>query len=101
MAGMKETLELLSTTLSSDAYQTPSIITRTVFADKSPLFGVEFHNAQASGFDVQYVMKVHAFEYDGEKRAIFDGREYEIYRTYEKNDDWTELYLSTRETAPP
>lgn len=99
VAGMSDTLILLTVTRAADAYQTPTTTQRTVFAERLPLYAGEFHSAKASGYDLQHIMKVHAFEYSEEKAAIYNGQEYEIYRMYRKNDDWIELYLSTKERA--
>lgn len=96
MGGMKESLTLIQKTLSNDAYQTETQTQRTVYADKLPLHSNAFHAAAASGFDLQHIMKVYAFEYAEEQTAVYNGREYDIYRTYQPNDDWVELYLSSK-----
>ncbi len=97
MAGMRETLTLITETIAQDAYQTVTRTQSIVFADKKPLYSGEFHAAKAQGIDLQYIMVVRAFEYDGQTMAIYNDREYSIYRTYMRDDDWCELYLSTKE----
>ena len=99
MPGMKAQVELITETLSDDAYQTPANVGVTVFAEELPKFSNEFHSARASGKELQHVFKVHAFEYGGQTVAKYGGREFEIYRTHQKDDDWIELYLSSKGKA--
>lgn len=96
MPGMKEQIDLVKVTLSDDAYQTPTRTNRTVFAEKLPVHGNEFHSARASGFDVRHVMRIYSFDYEDEKEAVYSGQPYTIYRTYPKDDDRIELYLTTK-----
>jgi hypothetical protein len=96
MPGMKEQVTLLTTTRTADAYQRRTVTERMVFAEKLPNYGAEFKTASAGGYELQHIMRVHAYEYGGEKAARYNGQEYEIYRTFQKNDDWVELYLSTK-----
>lgn len=97
MAGMCETLTLITETIAQDAYQTVTRTQTTVYANKKPLYSGEFHAAKAQGIDLQYIMVVYAFEYGGQTLATYNGRDYTIYRTYIRDDDWCELYLSTKE----
>jgi len=96
MPGMKAQLELISVTLADDANQTETKTSVTVFAEELPKFSNEFHSARASGKDLQHVMKVHAFEYSGQTIAKFQGKEFDVYRNHQKDDDWIELYLSSK-----
>ena len=96
MPGMSEELTLVSVTYTQDAYQNEIKTRRTVFAEKLPSYSNEFYAAGARGIELQHVMKVHAFEYEGEKLAEYAGQEYDIYRVYNKNEDWCELYLSSK-----
>lgn len=96
MPGMKAQLELISVTLADDASQTETKTSVTVFAEELPKFSNEFHSARASGKDLQHVMKVHSFEYSGQTIAKYKGKEFDIYRDHQKDDDWIELYLSNK-----
>lgn len=96
MPGMNKQITLVSADRTADAYQTKTTTGRTVYAEKLPNYGGEFTTANAGGYELQHIMKVHAYEYSEEKAAIYKGQEYEIYRTFQKNDDWIELYLSTK-----
>lgn len=101
MAGMMCELTLISQTIAKDAHQTVTLHETPVYAEKKPLYSGEFHNAKARGKDLQHIMLIHAYEYSGQSRARFDGQEYEIYRHYQPNSDWVELYLSTKEASTP
>lgn len=96
MAGMKEMLTLVSTQRADNAYQTTARQGREVFAEKIPNYANEFKTANASGHELQHIMRVHAYEYECEKEAAYKGQVYEVYRTFQPNDDWIELYLSTK-----
>lgn len=96
MAGQDQELILLKTDFSKDAYQREETTERTVFAKRIPLYSGEFHNAAASGYELQYILQVHTFEYENEKAARYNGQEFDIYRTFQRSDDYTELYLSTK-----
>lgn len=99
MPGMKAQVELIGVTLSDDSSQTETKTGTMVFAEELPKYSSEFHSARSSGKDLQHVMKVHAFEYSGQTLAKYQGKEFDIYRTYQKDDDWIELYLSSKGKA--
>ncbi len=96
MPGMKEQITLIGATLGTDAYQTKTAAEKTVYAEKMPNYGAEFTTANAGGYDLQHTMKIHGYEYSGEKSVRYNGQEYKVYRTYQPNDDWVILYLSTK-----
>lgn len=97
MAGMKDEVVLVQETpIPNDPYGRTTTTERTVFADRLPLHGGEFHAAGARGYELQYILRVRAGEYDQERIALVDGCEYHIYRHYPRDDDWTELYLSQK-----
>lgn len=58
---------------------------RTVLCNKLSVFSNEFYNAATIGLKPQFVLSVHAFEYEGEEKILYRGNEYDILRTYEKN----------------
>ena len=59
----------------------------------------EFFKASLSGYNLVIKVDVHTAEYSGEKRCILNGIEYEIIKTYEKNNgEITELTLSDIKT---
>lgn len=97
MAGMKNELTLIRLVpIPNDPYQRTTKVERTVFADRLPLHGGEFHAAGARGFELQHIMRVRASEYERESTVRLDGEEYTVYRTYPRSEDWVELYLSQK-----
>lgn len=55
----------------------------------------EWAAAQQKSLSPAGVLRVFFADYNGEKTADFEGRRYEIYRTYNAGD-YTELYLGER-----
>lgn len=64
-----------------------------VFCRLKSITRSEFYQAAVAGLRPEFVFVVHAFEYNGEQRVIFDGQEYQVLRTYqdEKNPEEVEL----------
>lgn len=97
MAGMKDRLTLVSEAIDpEDPHQRVTRTERNVYADMRPLHAGEFHAAAARGFELQHIMLVRASEYQEERIGIYRSKEYSIYRSYRRNEDWIELYLNTR-----
>lgn len=55
----------------------------------------EWATAMQSGYAADIVAKVFSASYHGESIAQYNGKQYEIYRTYQDGDR-TELYLGTK-----
>ncbi len=55
----------------------------------------EWLTAHQGGYEAQFVMDVFSASYNGESLAQYNGKTYEIYRTFQNGDE-TELYLGTR-----
>ena len=55
----------------------------------------EWRVAYQSGIEPEAVLEVFSGDYSGEKKALFRGRVYLIYRAYQPGE-YTELYLGTR-----
>lgn len=55
----------------------------------------ELATAMQSGFEAAIIADVFSASYSGEPIASYNGKTYEIYRTYQSGDR-TELYLGTR-----
>ena len=56
----------------------------------------EFFSADQSGIRSEGVIKMNQIEYNGEKLLSINGQEFSIYRTYEPDADWIELYYGRR-----
>ena len=52
----------------------------------------EFMQGRQSGISPAYVFRVSRFAYDGEKVALYGGEYLRIYRTYESDENYIELY---------
>lgn len=72
---------------------------RKVLAEKASVTGKEFFNAEgdrATGIKPKLCMRLRTFEYKGEKLCEYGGVVYSVYRTYDRQDGITELYLSPK-----
>ena len=69
---------------------------RKVFGQITSVSRDEFFSAGQNGFKPEYRITMFAFDYLGEKRCVFEGQEYSIYRTYFGRNDTVELYLEKR-----
>ncbi|MBB6451987.1 SPP1 family predicted phage head-tail adaptor [Salirhabdus euzebyi] len=67
-----------------------------IFANQISVRSSEFWQAKQSGVKLDLVFEVHSFEYFGEEKLLFEGKEYKIERTYNKGD-LTEMYCSRRD----
>ena len=76
-----------------------SVIQRKVLADKASVTGQEFFNAssdRAIGIKPKLCMRLRSFDYRGEKLCEYAGVIYSVYRTFDRQDGITELYLSPK-----
>lgn len=55
----------------------------------------EWSTARQGGYEAEVIATVFSASYNGESAALYNGKTYEIYRTYQVGDS-TELYLGTR-----
>lgn len=73
---------------------------RTIFANKINVGYNEFFSASQAGQTVKYKVEVHTYEYEQERLVEYQGKEYFVLRTYEKNNgEITELTLAQRKVA--
>ena len=76
-----------------------SVIQRKVLADKASITGQEYFNAssdKAIGIKPKLCMRIRSFDYRGEKLCEYAGVIYSVYRTFDRQDGITELYLSPK-----
>lgn len=64
-----------------------------VYANKKSVRQSEFYQAANAGLKPELVFEIRTFDFEGQTRARFNGKEYFILRIYE-NGDLTELTLS-------
>lgn len=66
---------------------------RTVFAKMESVTRNEFFGGGRNGLNPEAMFLVFGGDYDGERKCAYKGRTYAIYRTYETDDDYIELYV--------
>lgn len=69
---------------------------REIFAEVLSTGAAEFFRAGKMGLKPEYKISVYAPEYEGEQLIEYDGKVYEIYRTYQNSADKIELYVKKR-----
>ena len=68
-----------------------STVETDVFCEVASASRAEFFSAAQAGLRPEYKFKIWAHEYGGQTKVRYDGREFEIYRTF-KLHDTIELY---------
>ncbi|HHQ2481021.1 TPA: phage head closure protein [Bacillus cereus] len=66
--------------------------TRQVFCEKKSVSQNEFFQAGQSDIKASCVLIVHVLDYQEEREVKYREKEYNIYRTYERDDEKIELY---------
>lgn len=94
---MDTVINLISETIQADTIgnQIPVKTLRQVYATAEPIAQNEFFKAQAIGIKPRAKLIVFFGDYQGEELLEWEGTEYSIYRTYQK-DDLVELYAEKR-----
>lgn len=69
--------------------------TRTIQCKVDSIGRGEWVTAQQGGYEAEIMVKVFSASYQGESLAQYNGKTFEIYRTFQ-DGDMTELYLGTR-----
>lgn len=64
---------------------------REVLADKRSIRQNEFYQAVATGLRPEVMFVVRTVEYTWERYLTYNGKDYTIIRTYDRDDDMTEL----------
>jgi SPP1 family predicted phage head-tail adaptor len=64
-----------------------------VYADELEIGQNEFYQAKTAGLKPQYRFRVRREEYNNEERAKYNGKTYNIIRTYRIGPDMIELVL--------
>ncbi|MBR2587474.1 phage head-tail adapter protein [Candidatus Saccharibacteria bacterium] len=91
-------LKLIAKTYAADAIGqlTPTETSRTVFCNVRSVTQGEFFAGAEIGIRPEYRATMFAPDYEGEETAEYNGKRYEIYRTYLGDNESIELYLATR-----
>ena len=91
------TLSLISQTETLDSIRQPVMTdtSRTVYCTQLEVTRSEWIAAQQQSLSPSFRLKVFFGDYNGEHIAEYNGKRYEIYRTYGA-EDYIELYLGER-----
>lgn len=95
---MDDVLKLIQTTYERNKYgqNVPVNTEKEVFCERSSVGRNDFYNAGRNGLNPQFVFKIFKGEYEGESICEYKGQSYSIYRTYETDDDYIELYVERK-----
>ena len=91
------TITLISQTETLDSIRQPVMTesSRTVYCTQLDVTRSEWIAAQQQSLSPSYRLLVFFGDYNGERIAIYNGRRFEIYRTFGA-EDYIELYLGER-----
>ena len=76
-----------------------AIVTRSeweVYCRRRNINQSEFFKAHQEGLRSDICLLLNFEDYSGEKIVEYDGKEYAVYRVYERGDGFAELYMSER-----
>ena len=77
--------------------QEVEVDTRTeIFAQKEEISQSEFYKGGEAGLKPEFRLKTAIIDYNGEREVELDGKKYGIYRTYERDQDYIELYCGRK-----
>ena len=77
--------------------QEMEVDTRTeIFAQKESISQSEFYKGGEAGLKPDFRLITAIIDYNGEREVELDGKKYGIYRTYERNQDYIELYCERK-----
>lgn len=67
-----------------------------VFCERHSITRAEFFQAGRNGLNPQYMFTVFKGDYSGETLLEYDGKMYSVYRVYENDEDYLELYVERK-----
>ncbi|WP_171336092.1 phage head closure protein [Enterococcus cecorum] len=67
-----------------------------LLARELPITRNEYYTAGQNNIELARAIIVHPFEYDGQKLIEIDNTTYSVTRTYKRNNEEIELYLTQR-----
>jgi len=70
--------------------------TGTVWGKVRSVTGAEYYDAQRSGYKVDLIAAIYAFEYEEEQVVTVAGEDYDVVRRYRKSQDVLELTCARR-----
>lgn len=84
---------LVSNTYTEDEYlnRIPTQVPRPIICDERSVYSSEWHEAKQNGLSPSLTLVTAKVNYNGESTLIYKGKTFNIYRTYQVDDD-IELY---------
>lgn len=77
--------------------QEVEVDTRTeIFAQKESISQSEFYKGGEAGLKPDFRLITAIIDYNGEREVELDSKKYGIYRTYERDQDYIELYCERK-----
>lgn len=90
-------------TLITETYTTDAIgqisateTTKDIIAEVRSVSRSEFMEGKQDGLSPSYVFRVSVFGYSGQKILSYNSERFAIYRTYETDDNYIELYTELK-----
>lgn len=85
--------KLISKTYTQDALLNfvETEVEREVLCEEEDMGGAEWHKAKQNGLSPRFMLKTATINYQGETELEYNGKRFNIYRTY-KDGDKIELY---------
>lgn len=95
---MDNVLILFSTSYTPNEYgvDIPSNTRKEVFCKKKSITRNEFFEAGRNGLNPQFMFEIFKGEYAGESICEYNGQTYAIYRVFETDGDYIELYVERK-----
>ncbi|RBP89395.1 SPP1 family predicted phage head-tail adaptor [Cytobacillus firmus] len=93
MATYDDELTLIEQVYGSDniGNQIPSEKKTTILCDSKSVSRAEFYNAANNGMKPTRIFLIHKFEYDEQQKVEFEGKRYDVIKTYKVNSEEIEL----------
>lgn len=74
----------------------PTYAKNALLASELPITRNEYYTAGQNNIELARAIIVHPFEYDGQKLIEIDNTTYSVTRTYKRNNEEIEIYLTQR-----
>lgn len=74
----------------------PTSFDTTVLCSVRSVARNEFYNAAAAGIKPEMTFVIHAFEYKGQQKVKFNGKQYDVIRSYQIDCEELELVVKER-----
>ena len=74
----------------------PTYAKNALLARELPITRNEYYTAGQNNIELARAIIVHPFEYEGQKLVEIDNTTYSVTRTYKRNNEEIELYLTQR-----